>query len=145
MNTVKLEIEFGTPEYHESIVLRDAILRKPLNLEFTEEQLASEYDSHHLGIYDSQGTLIGCLVLKPIDKSIIKMRQVAIAESHQNKGYGQSLVRYSEIFAKDQGYKKMELNARITAIPFYNKLDYKQVGKQFEEVGIPHFKLVKSL
>ena len=37
-----IQVEFATPEYDETIALRYKILREPLGLEFTEEQLAAE-------------------------------------------------------------------------------------------------------
>jgi len=39
----------------------------------------------------------------------------------------------------------MELNARKNAVPFYKKLNYKTSGKEFMEIEIPHFKMVKTL
>jgi predicted GNAT family N-acyltransferase len=39
----------------------------------------------------------------------------------------------------------MVLHARETAVPFYNALGYNSVGAQFEEVGIPHFRMEKAL
>jgi predicted GNAT family N-acyltransferase len=39
----------------------------------------------------------------------------------------------------------MELNARETAVPFYEKLAYNTEGVRFEEVGIGHFKMTKKL
>ena len=139
------EVEFGTPEYHNSITLRDDILRKPLNLKFTPEQLASEFDSYHLAIYNQQLEMLGCLVLKPLSSEIIKMRQVAIAEGYQGKGLGRRLVTFSEAYAKKKGFKKMELNARDVAIPFYEKNSYSKIGNPFKEVGITHYKMEKSL
>ncbi len=142
---IKSIIEFGTPEYHESIVLRDAILRKPLKMEFTEEQLSNEYDSFHIGIYDKNLVLIGCLVLKPLSDNQIKMRQVAVSLEHQSKGVGKELVKFSEVFAKSKGFTLMELHARDTACPFYDKLAYNRIGDSFEEVGINHYRYEKTL
>lgn len=39
----------------------------------------------------------------------------------------------------------MSLHARDTAVPFYNKLNYLQVGEPFIEVGITHFEMYKVL
>lgn len=139
------EVEFGTPEYHDTILLRDGILRKPLNLEFTEDQLASEFDSYHLAIYNRSLEMLGCLVLKPISHDIIKMRQVAIDENCQGRGLGKRLVKFSEAYARQKGFQNIELHARESAVPFYLKMGYKKIGKTFKEVGIPHFKMVKSI
>ena len=140
-----LQVEFATPEYDETIALRYKILREPLGLEFTEEQLAAEYADFHLAAYSDTWILRGCLVLTPKTHKVLKMRQVAVSIESQSKGIGTLLVQASETFARANGYESMELNARDTAIPFYEKLNYQKVGEEFIEVNIPHFKMVKSL
>jgi len=138
-------IDFATPEYDESITLRHAILREPLGITFHAEDLAEEWNQFHLAGYDEQEKLQAILVLKPVSEGILKMRQVAVKENNQGKGYGTSLVKYSEVWAKYKGYKKFELHARETAVPFYLNLGYKKVGKPFMEVSVPHYKMTKSL
>jgi len=137
-------IEFATPRFDELIKLRDKILRKPLNMEFYAKDIAEEYDSYHLAYYDGP-TLKGCLVLKPLSDASIKMRQVAVDEAFQGQGIGKALVAASERFCKMQGFQKIELNARKTAVPFYLTQDYEKVGKEFVEVSVPHFKMQKVL
>ena len=139
------QFDFATPDYDQSIVLRDLILRKPLNLSFNEEDLAKEYDSIHLGAFDEKNRIIGCLVLKALPGDNYKMRQVAVANELQGKGIGSALVTASETHLKSLGAKSIELNARDVAIPFYLNLDYEKVGKEFEEVGIKHFRMEKKL
>lgn len=140
------EIEFATPAYDMAIRLRDEVLRKPLGLEFTVEELSTEFDSHHLACYSlNNEELLGILVLKPVDNQVIKMRQVAIVPTLQSKGIGSLLVSFSEKFAKSKAYNKIELHARDTAVDFYKKLGYKIEGEEFLEVSIPHYKMVKSL
>jgi predicted GNAT family N-acyltransferase len=140
-----LNIEFATPEYDETVQLRDKILRRPLGLAFSEEQLAEEYADFHLAAYTNDWLLRGCLVLTPKDDKTLKMRQVAVDEAVQKTGVGQQLVAASEALGRVRGYDIMELNARETAVPFYQKLNYSIVGERFEEVGIPHFKMTKKL
>lgn len=140
-----LEIEFATPEFDEAVRLRTDVLRKPLGLVFTPEQLAGEYDQRHLGAYDAQGRLLGCLSLVPVDGQTWKMRQVAVAEAVQGSGVGKRLVGHSEALARSEGIRLITLHARETAVPFYQKLDYRVVGERFEEVGIPHYKMEKNI
>lgn len=137
--------DFGSPEYHQSYELRNDILRIPLNLEFTPSQLASEYELYHLGAFSEEGRLLGTLIMSPLNKETIKMRQVAVAEELQGKGIGAKLVAYSEVFSRALGYKVIELNARDVSIPFYKKINYKIVGEGFKEVNIPHHKMVKNI
>jgi N-acetylglutamate synthase-like GNAT family acetyltransferase len=140
-----IEVEFATPEYDETVKLRYKILREPLDLDFTEEQLAEEYADFHLAAYDDAWILRGCLVLTPKDEKVLKMRQVAVDNNVQSKGIGSLLVKASEVYARAKGFDTMELNARETAVIFYQKLGYNTEGPLFEEVSIPHFKMVKAL
>jgi len=140
-----IEIEFGTPLYDCSIQLRDIILRKPLKLEFTPEQLASEHDSFHFAYMNPEYEMLGCLVMKPVDMETVRMRQVAVSNEYQNKGIGTSMVFFVEKWAKERGFSKIILHARDVSIPFYDKLCYNKKGKAFFEVGIEHFVMEKDL
>ncbi len=140
-----IQVEFATPEYDETIALRYKILREPLGLDFTEEQLAAEYADFHLAAYSEAWILRGCLVLTRKTDKVLKMRQVAVSIESQSKGIGTLLVQASEAFARANGFETMELNARDTATHFYEKLNYEKVGEEFVEVNIPHFKMVKQL
>lgn len=136
--------DFASPEYDEAVALRTEVLRKPLNLEFTAEQLALEYEDHHFGLWGNDG-LYATLILSDKGAGEIKMRQVAVDPQKQGLGLGSRLVKFSEEWAAAKGYKKMVLHARETAIKFYLNLGYKTVGEGFFEVGIPHKKMEKDL
>lgn len=139
------EIVFGTPDFDEALKLRDKILRAPLGLEFTEEEISFEHQYYHLAYFDEYGVMIGILVLVPISRTIIQMKQVGVEASYQKSGIGTKLVQFSEVFCKSKGFNEMVLHARDLAVPFYKRLNYKIIGDPFEEVGITHFKMSKSL
>ncbi|HOY04375.1 MAG TPA: GNAT family N-acetyltransferase [Saprospiraceae bacterium] len=139
------QIGFGTPEYDEAVGLRYEVLRKPLGLDYSPEQLASEYDQVHLAAYGNSGALLAYLNLTPAGTETVKMRQVAVATALQGKGIGTLLVAESERLAQRLQFEGMTLHARETAVPFYERLGYVREGERFEEVGIPHFKMKKAL
>jgi len=138
-------IDFATPEYDEAVALRDEVLRRPLGLHFTPEQLATEYDQLHLVAYNNHNTLVGYINLTPQENQVVQMRQVAVLPALQGSGIGTKMVIESEKIAKERGYNKMILHARDTAVPFYLRLDYRVVGEPFEEVSIPHFHMEKMI
>lgn len=139
------QIDFATPEADMALVIRNEILRKPLQLSFSPEDIENEWDSIHLGVFLPDHTMIGTLILKPVSTEIVKMRQVAISNDWQGKGIGKLLVAYSEDFAAKMGYSRIELHARSTAVPFYTSLKYDIIGDVFMEVGIEHRKMFKNL
>ena len=136
-------IEHGSGEYEETVALRDEVLRKPLGLSYDPSELAGEKDSFHFAL--REGTeLVACLVLKPLDERCIKMRQLAVRENLQCKGFGRELVNYAESFAQGRGCEEIVLHARETARGFYEKLGYDTEGDSFTEVGLPHLVMRKK-
>lgn len=136
------EIKYGTEEYELEVALRDKILRKPLGLKFSKEQLAKESKDTHFGAF-ANNKLFGCLVLTPHTETTVKMRQVAVDSDVQGTGIGRQLVAECEAKAKKMGFTEIILSARDTAVPFYLKLGYEIVGEPFVEVNIPHRKMRK--
>jgi hypothetical protein len=133
-----------SPEYRQAVDLRLRVLRRPIGLDLSEEQLAREDFEFHL-VAIERDQVIGCLVLTPLTEGQIKMRQVAVAPETQGNGIGSQMVAESERLAREKGFGQMVLNARETAVAFYLHLDYELVGEPFIEVGIPHRKMAKRL
>ena len=139
-----IEIEFGSKEYLDSIELKYEVLRKPLSLEFDPEVLALEYKDHHLCAY-SEDKLIACLIMSRIEKGLVKMRQFAVAPEYQNQGIGKGLVLFAEKWAKENHFSRIEMHARFTVVPFYEKMEYQIEGEEFMEVTIPHRFMYKQI
>lgn len=137
-------IEHGSGEYEQTVALRHQVLRKPLGLSYDPTELAGEKDSFHLALGE-EAELVACLVLKPLDERFIKMRQLAVRQNAQGKGFGRALVNYAESFLKGRGYEEIVLHARETARGFYEKLGYEVEGDPFIEVGLPHLFMRKQL
>jgi predicted GNAT family N-acyltransferase len=140
-----VEITHDSDAYREVVALRYEVLRRPLGLTFSPEQLSAERDSIHLAAYDDTSELLGCLLLTPGKDGYLKMRQVAVRADKQRSGVGVALVQFSERLAKERGYQVMILSARETAVPFYLKLGYLLDGELFEEVTLPHRMMKKTL
>ena len=139
-----VEIELGTDLYHEALRLREQVLRAPLNLTLTDEDLASDGDCFHLGVRDGS-RLLAVLLLQRMQKNEVKMRQVAVSPDAQQHGIGSFLVTSAERYAKDRGYCGVFADARESAIPFYEKLGYFTSGAAFLEHTIAHRRIVKVL
>jgi predicted GNAT family N-acyltransferase len=138
------QIDHGTKEYNQMIQLRHAILRQPLGLSFSKEELEKEKNNILIASFDDD-EMLGCCMLTPVDKETLQLRQMAVPDKLQGKGIGASIMSFAESLARDKGYKSMIMHARNTAIGFYEKFGYKTKGKEFYEVNIPHLLMEKKL
>jgi predicted GNAT family N-acyltransferase len=143
MYTIK-KYTTNSPEYQLALKLRYEVLRKPLGLEFTEHELQKDANDVHFGLF-KEDHIVASLTLTQESEGKIKMRQVAVAANMQGKGLGKTLALESEKYALETGNEIVYCHARDTAVPFYNKLGYEQIGELFIEVGIPHYKMVKKI
>lgn len=137
-------IDHGSKEYQKMISLRNDLLRKPLNLSFTQEELDEEKNDILIGAFD-EDQILGCCLLTKVDKDCVRLRQMAVQNNLQGKGIGASMMNFAENVASDAGFKKIIMHARKTAVGFYEKLGYKVTGEEFEEVSLPHFIMEKNL
>ncbi|MFZ9754642.1 MAG: GNAT family N-acetyltransferase [Bacteroidia bacterium] len=134
-------VEFGSEAYFQALALRDEVLRKPLGLSFDPESLALEkHDTHLVGLV--HGVVVACCILTAAGPDA-KMRQVAVSFEKQGQKLGRSLVEFSEQKAREMGFKRMVLHARMGAVPFYQRLGYSIDSEEFIEVGIPHRSMSK--
>lgn len=136
-------VEYGSNEYKKSVALREEILRKPLGKIFTQEELELEKEHVHIAGFLGQELCATAVLVR--EKNQLKMQRVAIKNHFQNKGIGSALIVFCEEYAKNQGYKGIYCHARGTAIPFYLKNGFSLEGEPFDEDGIPHHKMKKSL
>jgi predicted GNAT family N-acyltransferase len=139
------QIDHGTKEYQQMVTLRLDILRKPLGLSFTDDELQTEKEDILIGAFEEEKMLACCLLTKTPENKCLKVRQMAVQNNLQGKGIGASLMSFAETLARDKGFKKLTMHARKNALGFYEKLGYKVVGDEFEEVTIPHFAMEKKL
>lgn len=146
MNHLNFKIApYKSEWYHDLLKIRYDVLRKPLGLVYTEDQLAAECDQVHIVVIDNKGTVLGGLILVLEENQHVKMRQVAIDDAYQQQGIGHQLILFAEAYAIEHEYNLMHCHARDTAIPFYTKLGYEIKGEEFLEVGIPHRYMFKNL
>ncbi len=137
-------IDYGSPEYQQMIKLRDIILRKPLGLSFTPEELEKEKDNMLIGAFEDE-RMLGCCMLVEEQPDIVRLRQIAVLNDLQGKGIGRALMNFAENIARDRGYKIIRMHARSNAANFFEKVGYKIKGDQFIEITIPHYVMEKIL
>lgn len=137
-------IEHGSGEYRQMVELRDEILRKPLGLSFSKEDLDAEIKDILVAAFE-EDWLVACCLLSPQDRRAVRLRQMAVRGEVQGKGVGKALIHFAETVSRDHGFSKITMHARATAVGFYEKMGYTVTGPEFVEVTLPHYIMEKTL
>ncbi|AGB33242.1 GCN5-related N-acetyltransferase [Natrinema pellirubrum DSM 15624] len=108
-----------------------------------------EYDDHdetatHFVAYDGAEP-IGAARLREPEDGVGKIERVAVLESRREEGVGRALMATLERRAADEGLTTLKLHSQTHAADFYRELGYERHGSEFEEAGIPHVEMRKSL
>ncbi len=134
----------GEPGWVEALVLRRAVLRTPLGLDYSPADIVAESGDTLFAAYEGQ-RLVGVVMLRPDGADSVKLRQMAVSEDSRGQRIGEQLVAAFEARARELGVHHIGLAARKTAIGFYERLGYACDGEEFIEVTIPHRHMSKAL
>jgi predicted GNAT family N-acyltransferase len=137
-----IEVAFDSLQFWEVVRLREIVLRLPLNMRFSADQIIAEKDEIIYALQNEHGRIIATNQFV-IHGTEAKMRQVATSSKFQGKGYGKKLYELSEAKLKAMGIFVISCHARSSAIPFYEKQGFVMDSAAFLEVGIPHRKMKK--
>ena len=124
--------------------LRNEILRKPLGLGFSVEELETEKNNMLIGAFEDDD-MLGCCMLVEKDPTTLQLRQVAVMNDLRGKGIGRALTNFAENLARDRGYNKMYMHARKDVVGFFEKMGYQVTGDEFTNLTIPHYIMEKEL
>lgn len=116
---------------------------------FIEEQSvpeAMEWDdmdkvSVHALAFNQAGQAVGYARLLPT----MQLGRMAVIPEFRQHGIGSALLQALEDTAKELQYDHLFLHAQIHALPFYEKQGYQYQGEPFDEAGIPHLMMYKSI
>lgn len=137
-------IDYGTEEYKQMLKLREDILRQPLGLRLSQEELDKEKENLMMAAFDDDKMLACCMLVEEGPQTV-RLRQMAVLNDLQGQGIGKALLQFAENVARDRGYQKITMHARKNAAGFYEKLGYRVIGDEFIEITIPHYVMEKSL
>lgn len=111
--------------------------RVPAALEWDEMDAVSL----HALAQDAGGAAIGCARLLP-DGHI---GRVAVLAPWRKRGIGTALLATLVERARGRGDRRVMLNAQLSAMPFYARHRFVARGPVFDEAGIPHQAMERSL
>ena len=133
-----------SPEYEQMVALRMEALLEPIGIPESYIDREREKEDMLVGAFEDE-QIIGCFIFTPIDSTTVQLRQMAVKPGRQKAGIGSSLMEFAQKMAQGVGYSTIVLHAREQVIGFYSKFGFSTEGERFEEVGIGHYKMRKTL
>ena len=113
----------------------------PIEIEIDE----LEDKATHFVIYNDDKKPQAAARLRIIEDSKAKLERICVLKEARSFGLGHKLLEALETEAMSNGAKEAVMHAQVHALPFYEKKGYKAVSEPFEEAGITHVKMTKTL
>ncbi|MFP5404396.1 MAG: GNAT family N-acetyltransferase [Gammaproteobacteria bacterium] len=96
--------------------------------------------AHFLALL-GDGTPVGCARLLA-DGHVGRM---AVLQPWRGRGIGRALLDAALAEARARGHRRVELSAQVHAAAFYVRAGFAAVGAPYDEAGIPHVAMHKTL
>lgn len=133
-------------EFEKYYDLRWRILRAPWNQPKGKEKDDKDNTAIHVMVCESKGIPVGIGRIHLNSNDEAQIRYMAVEENQRGKGIGALVLAELEGKAKEKGAKYIIMNARNTAVKFYEKHGYRIVKHSHTLFGsIPHFEMRKEI
>ena len=142
---VKL-IHYNSPEFHQAAQLRYQLFFAPLNLPWDLVQ-----DEHQEGYFHAaiaiQDTVVAYGQLVPHNNGIYQICQMVVQTDYQRQNLGRKILIFLIDLARQEQAIALTLNARLTAVDFYQKLGFHTDGVPFPSstTGVAHITMNQTL
>ncbi|ART80402.1 bifunctional GNAT family N-acetyltransferase/hotdog fold thioesterase [Oceanisphaera avium] len=125
--------------------LRWQLLRKPWQQPLGSERDEFDEYAHHRMMVNNQGKLVAVGRLY-VSGDEAQIRFMAVAAQSRSHGLGTRMVQALEQVARQQGARRLVMNAREEAVSFYTRCGFTVVGEGPISFGkIPHRQMIKAL
>lgn len=120
------------------------VLRAPVEMNRGTEK--DKYDStafHLVAVCNDR--VIGSARLRELSEELGSIAYVSVLPEFRNQGIGTKLIEKLIEKAKEKNLKRLRLMTRLTALDFYKRLGFLEIGDPFDFLDIPHRFMVFNL
>lgn len=141
------QIELNSELYQQACQLRYQLFYQPHGLSFESVFNGQETEGIHLGIINDK-LLLAYGQLTQQTERIYKIGQMVVRPNDQRQGLGKKLLAELIAIAQQKDANKIVLDAKISAINFYQQLGFKKtLGTEHPSAttGVPHIYMQLSI
>jgi predicted GNAT family N-acyltransferase len=121
--------------------IREAVFVREQNVPQELEWDGMDDGSRHALALSLNGDAIGCGRILPNGH----IGRIAVLPQWRNQRVGTAIMEALLDEARARGFKQVDVDAQIQAIPFYHNFDFVESGKEFMDAGMPHRKMKLKL
>ncbi len=138
-------------ELFQALAIREVVFIEEQSVPATMERDAEDATAYHVlamkgGHAIGTGRLVELSEPPPGQKGKWgRVGRMAVLSSNRQNGVGAKLLGALETEAKRRGLNGIKLHAQLSAMEFYKRHGYEADGAVFEEAGMPHLEMKKSL
>jgi YbgC/YbaW family acyl-CoA thioester hydrolase len=118
--------------------LRRAVFVQEQGVPEHEEWDAADAQSLHAVLYNSLEQAIATGRLLPSEAGVGRIGRMAVHAELRGQGHGAQLLDALIEAARARGDQWLELHAQLTAVCFYRRRGFAEIGEPYLEVGIAH-------
>lgn len=146
MSGTIVRVSADGPAFEDAMAVRIAVFVEEQGVPEEVERDEYESESEHFVAYrdGDRSEPVGTTRLREKDGSA-KIERVAVLQSARGEDWGRTLMQVVEDRARERGFDEARLHAQTQVQAFYEGLGYRPVGDEFDEAGIPHVEMRKTL
>ena len=139
-------IDYDSREFRQACQLRYELFFAEHNLPYSTVFSDRQKNSYHAAI-TIDDTVFAYGELVPTDNLVYRIRQMVVHPDYQRQGFGRKILSSLSELAQNQGAIALTLDARLTAIAFYQKLGFETSGQEFPSTttGVMHIAMNRTL
>jgi ElaA protein len=144
--TTKAFKDLTVDDYFELLHLRVAVFVVEQDCPYQEVDEKDRQSFHLIGKTDS-GEVIAVTRVLPqgVSYDEISIGRVALKKEYRGKGIADTLmIETFQFIEKKFGKQPIRISAQEYLLNYYNKHDFKQVGKGYLEDDIPHIEMLRN-
>ncbi|WP_411799544.1 GNAT family N-acetyltransferase [Halonotius sp. F2-221B] len=142
--TAAAPIDRGVGTLTAAFAIRRAVFVAEQGVDSALEWDDAETEATHLLLVVNDRP-VGVARARLIDDSTVKAERVAVRPSARGEGWGRRLMDAVEAVGVDADANHCVLHAQQRVEGFYHNLGYQTVSEPFEEAGIPHVEMERSI
>ena len=100
---------------------------------------------HALAFSNNLPVGTGRLIIHEVDPAYAKIGRMAVLENYRLQGYGRAILKKLIDLGKEKRIQVFTLHAQVSAVSFYASEGFISKGPIFDEVNMPHQKMILKI